>query len=202
MPLTEHVIYRRGQQIRALPGTEVLASTREPYFNRTWRHFCSHKHAPSTGKPGYAAITRRGRALYFAHPIFTQYHENAPLFCKRLLANALSLLLPDPLLRHDGPSTLLATMNEQPHEARLLVHLLHYIAERRGAQFDTIEDVIPLHDLRVSVRLEKGVAGVTLVPQGTALPFEIEGHRASFVVPRVDGHQMVEIGYRKEPAHG
>lgn len=87
------------------------------------------------------------------------------------------------------------------------MHLLHYIAERRGAQFDTVEDVIPLHDLRVSVRLEKSMAAVTLVPQNTALPFEMEGHRASFVVPRVDGHQMVEIAYReiayrKEPTHG
>ena len=91
--------------------------------------------------------------IYFAHPIFRQYNQNAPRWCKQLLLNALDMLLPDPLLRHDGPSGLLTSVNEQPAENRWVVHLLHYVPERRGQDFDVIEDVLPLYDVPVSLRL-------------------------------------------------
>jgi hypothetical protein len=40
------VMYMKSQQVKATSG-EVLANIREPYFNRTWQHFCSHQHAPA-----------------------------------------------------------------------------------------------------------------------------------------------------------
>jgi len=69
-----------------------------------------------------------------------------PRWCKTLLLNALALLLPEPLARHDGPSTVRLSLTEQAGHDRWIVHLLHYIPERRGEDFDVIEDVIPLHD--------------------------------------------------------
>ena len=92
----------------------------------------AHRHTPSAGVTCYPGILQKGKAIYFAHPIFTQYHENAPLWCKTLILNALDLLLPEPLLRHNGPSTLQATINDQPGRQRWVAHLLHYIPERRG----------------------------------------------------------------------
>jgi hypothetical protein len=58
------------------------------------------------------------------------------------------------VLKVDGPSTLMTTINAQVEKKRLIVHVLHYIPERRGEQFDTIEDVIPLHNVGVSVRMD------------------------------------------------
>lgn len=91
-----------------------------------------------------AGIVRSGNVIYFSSPMFTLYDKVAPLWCKRLLLNALDLLLPDPLLRHNGPSTLLAALNVQQAHNRYVLHLLHYIPERRGTSFDTLEDIIPL----------------------------------------------------------
>ena len=48
-------------------------------------------------------------------------------------ANALDLLLPEPRVRHAGPSTLLVTLSEQLAHNRQVLHLLHYIPERRGS---------------------------------------------------------------------
>jgi len=39
------------------------------------------------------------------------------------------------------------------------------------------------------------VAAVALVPAGSALPFQQAAGRVSFVVPRLRGHQMVEVSY-------
>ena len=195
LPPTEHVMYIRGMDVRALPGAEVLADVVPAYFDRTWEHFCSHRQTPSAGVPGNAAVVRNGNVIYFASPLFTQYQKVAPLWCKRLLLNALDMLLPEPLVRHAGPSTLFVTLNEQAKHKRWVMHLLHYIPERRGFYFDTIEDVIPLHDVTVSVRAPAAVTSVVTAPQGRSLAFHTDDGRVEFVLSKLDGHQMIELNF-------
>lgn len=195
LPATEHVMYIKGLEVEAQKGAQVLAYCVQPYFNRTYEHFCSHKQTPSSGKRGGCAVVKNGCAIYFAHPIFTQYNENAPRWCKQLFLNAVDMLLAQPVLRHDGPSTLLATVNSQERENRWVVHLLHYIPERRCREIDIIEDVIPLYDVTLSLRKEKKINRIELAPQGNRLEFEIRGDRVVFTVPKIDGHQMVSVVY-------
>jgi hypothetical protein len=97
------------------------------------------------------------------------------------------------LLRHRGPTTLRATVNAQPGEKRWVVHLLHYIPERRGQDFDVIEDVIPLYDLEVSLKTRQSVQGVTCVPQQEKLSFQQQGGRVKFVLPQLIGYQIVVL---------
>lgn len=196
LPETEHAMYMRGLAVEPTDGAEVLAERVDSYFDRTWEHFCSHLQTPSSGRPGTPAIVRSERSVYFAHPVFSQYELNAPRWCKTLVANALKLLLPEPLVTHDGPSTLRLSLTEQPHENRWVLHLLHYIPERRGQLFDTLEDVIPLHDLTLSVRTPNGVRAVTRVPDGDALAHQTRAGRVDVRVPRLDGHGLIvlEVG--------
>ena len=112
---------------------------------------------------------------------------------RTLFLNALDLLLPQPLVRVSGPSTLLVSLNHQPEERRQVLHLLHYIPERRGLEFDTLEDVIPVYNIRVSLRADQPVTAVTLVPDRIDISFNMIDGRVEFVVPEVNGHQMVEI---------
>jgi hypothetical protein len=191
---TDYATYLKGVEIEAA-GADVLADAVAPAFNRSWRHFCSHRQAPSSGRVDYPAVTRRGNIIYFAHPLFKLYGRRAPLWCKIMLQNALDLLLRDPILRHDGPSSILATVNEQSEENRWIVHLLHYIPERRGSDLDTIEDVIPVPDLSLSVRVPKPVRSVRTVPRGDRLPHASEGGRTTFTLPVLRGHEMVELQF-------
>ena len=195
LPPVEHVMYMRGTHVAAQPGAEVLAEIVPAVFDRTWEHFCSHRQSPSGGQPAQPAAVRKGDAIYISSPIFSQYNQNAPLWCKRIVLNALDLLLPDPLVRHDGPSTVLATLNEQADAHRWVLHLLHYIPERRGMDFDVIEDIIPLYDLGVSVRTDRPVTAVTLAPEGDALDFRMEDGRVTFTVPKLHGHQIVALTF-------
>lgn len=193
LPKNPHVMYQRGMEVEPVVGAEVLARTQVPYFNRTWRHFCSHNHTPSSGEPGYPAAVLYGTVVYFAHPVFTQYHANAPRWVKQIVGDAVKLLLPKPILEIDGPTTLLTSLNRQEDEGRHVLHLLHFIPERRGQAFDIIEDVIPVHDIKVRLRLPSGATSVKLVPSGDALEFSQENGVVAFTVPVVHGHQMVEI---------
>jgi hypothetical protein len=190
LPPTEHAMYLRGVAVEATG--EVLADRVEPYFDRTWEHFCSHLQTPSSGVVGTPAVVRGANSVYFAHPVFSQYDASAPLWCKTLVGAALRMLLGgEPLVTHDGPSSLRVALTEQ--EGRRVLHLLHYIPERRGRELDTIEDVLPLHDLGVSVRVPGPVRAVTSEPGGEALPFEERDGRVDLRLPRLDGHGLLAI---------
>lgn len=195
LPETEHVMYLRGLEVAALPGTHTLAEVAVPYFNRTYQHFCSHRHTPSSGKLSYPGILHVGNVIYFAHPIFRQYQENAPHWCKTLMLNAVDQLLPEPLVRHNGPSTLQITINAQKAHNRWVMHLLHYIPERRSQTIDILEDIIPLYQVGISLKTPWMVENIKLVPQQEIIPFQVANDRTLFDLPKLVGHQMVEITF-------
>ena len=188
-----HVIYLQGSEVRPLDGAEVLSPMMKPWFNRTWEHFCSHRHTPVEGPADYPGAVRSGSCIYLMHPHFTQYRERAPRWCKLLIRNAIDLLLGQPVLRAEAPSTAIFTVNRQAAQNRLIVHALHYVPERRSEELEIVEDIIPLHEVPVSVRVEGEVASVRLVPQGEEIAFTLTGKRCGFVIPRVEGTQMVGI---------
>ncbi len=192
---TEHALYIRGMDVEAEPGVEVLMRKALPYFDRTYQHFCSHRQTPSSGQPGGPAVVRNGQAIYFANPIFTEYNALAPRWEKQMVLNALALLLPEPLVRHTGPTTLQVTVNEQAADQRWVVHLLHYIPERRSQAIDVVEDVIPLHDVDISIRVPAAVTGVACVPEAVPLAYRQAGDRVEFTLPKLVGHQMIALSF-------
>lgn len=192
---TEYVMYLKGTEVTAAADSEVLAHIVASYFDRTWEHYCSHAQTPSSGQICGPGIARTGQVIYFSHPVFTQYHNNAPRWCKTLVLNAIDILMGEPLFRHSGPSSMLAALNEQTHERRWVVHLLHYIPERRSQDIDVIEDVIPVYDIPMSVRIPHDIRTVRCVPQQEDLEWTLCDGRIEWIVPKLDGHQMIELAW-------
>jgi hypothetical protein len=192
---TDYVIYDQGLEVRPLPGTIALADAVAPYFNRTWAHFCSHRQTPpNPHKPtGYPPVTLNaaGNVIYFAHPLFYGYRQKAELWYKRLFLGAVKRFVPDPLVVCQAPSTAQATILFQPKEQRTVVHLLHYIPERRGTEFDVLEDVIPLYNVPLAFKTAKRPSRVYLAPTNKDVAFTYEGGYVRLTVPDVMGHQMV-----------
>lgn len=193
-----HVMYQKGIQVEPLDGTARLADVHVPYFNRTWRHFCSHAHTPSSGQPALypgAVESANSSCIYLMHPVFTQYHANAPRWVKTYVGAAIEKLVGKPVVEVDGPSSLLAALNYQEAEKRYVLHLLNYIPERRSQAFDTIEEVIPLYNVPGRLRLPADAGQtVILVPQNETLPSKLENGVLSVVVPVLNGHTMLAIG--------
>jgi hypothetical protein len=192
---TEYVMYRQGTQIEVMEGAESLSDIYVPYFNRTWQHFCSHRHTPSSHQYGYPGIVKNEKVIYYAHPLFSIYAELHPKWCKQLLKNGLDKLLPEPILRYEGPTSLLACVNVQQHERRYVLHMLHYIPEKRCQEIYTIEDVIPLYHTKVSMKLDEVVKAVKVVPEGAFLDFRYTEGRLEFIIEKIDGHAMIAIVY-------
>lgn len=187
-----YVMYQRGLRVKPAEGAEVLGEVWEPYFNRTYRHFCSHAHTPPARRSDDPAVLRKGRIVYFAHPVFSTFAQVGVPFYKQVVLNALKLLLPSPLVQTTAPSTLQVTWNRQPSRRRSVLHLLHYIPEKRTLGAEYLEDVIPLYQVPLRLRTAPP-RRVYLAPQGTNLPFEVQGQYVQVTVPEVRGHQLVVL---------
>ncbi len=196
IPATDYVMYEQGCKVTQRAGTEMLVEEGIPYFNRTWEHFCSHQHTPYDRPSGLPMVTKRGKVVYFASPIFHTYRIFGNHVYKALFLNALNMLLPAPLVRTSLPSAGEVTVLEQAaglHPSRLICHLLHYTPQRRSARVEIIENVVPLFDVSVAVRCDFKPARVYLAPQLETLPFAYDGSYVRCRVPRIDGHQLLVV---------
>lgn len=194
LPKTEHVMYLQGVQVEAGEGT-VLADTYIPYFNRTWEHFCSHRHTPSCGKVGYPAVVKNNDCIYYMHPLFATYQAKHPKWCKEIFKDGLDMLLPTQIIKHNGPTTMITTLNKQDAQSRYILHALHYIPVKNCNELFTIEDIIPLYHLNFSVEIAEPVKSVRIVPEGKEIAFVQNGDRVEFTLDELNGHAMVEIAF-------
>jgi hypothetical protein len=173
----------------------VLADIVPSYFDRTWEHFCSHRHTPSAGKPWQSCNRAQRQRHLLQQPDLHDLSEGGAAVVQAAAAQRARLAA----ARAAGASrrAIYAARHAQRAAAqqRQVLHLLHYIPERRGEFFDVIEDVIPLYDVKLSVRVPKPVKRIASAPQGEALPFTIAGDRVEFVVPSIRGHQMIEMSF-------
>ncbi len=187
-PDNEYAMYEQGAGL-APDGAQVLLTARAPYFMREGSRFCSHRYTPSAKGAPYPAALQNGGVILFSHPLFGQYRKNAPRWCKTHVANALDLLLPRRLVRHDGPSTLSVSLLAQYEQGRVCAHVLSYIPVRKCAEIDIVEERTVLRDVTLRLDLPREIKSARLVPEN--LPLTVVN--GAVTLPRVDGYAIVEL---------
>ena len=133
LPESPFVMYGIAETVVAR-GAEVLAHVVAPYFNRTYRHFSSHRHTPDdpNAAPLGAAVTLHGNVAYVAYPIFAMYQATGQPLYKYVVRGLLRRLLPAPVLVTDLPSASRATLTRQDQRSRHILHLLYGPPQVRG----------------------------------------------------------------------
>ncbi|MDY3920317.1 MAG: alpha-amylase family protein [Candidatus Limivivens sp.] len=187
----EYVIYLQEEKLQPKEGTETLVGARAPYFKREKERFCSHVYTPSAKGECYPSVCRNGNVVVFSHPMFQQYRQNAPGWCRQLIRNALKMLGVQPLIEHGGPSYLSVSVLHQPEQKRYSVHLLSYVPIRKSATIDLIEEATVLYNVPVKLRLDCRITGVRTARAGE----QLECRDGRTVVPRIDGYEILEISY-------
>lgn len=199
------VVHHGAWNVEAGEGWQVLATRRDPYFNREWNHFCSHQHTPDAKDSQYPGVMGNGEVVYFAHDIFTAYRQLGQPLYRDLFADALKTLLPHPAVTTSLPTAGRSSLMLQAADQRYVLHLLFALPQKRGADRSTwnegqhavelIEDLFPLHDVQVEVCVSHPIKSVKLAPSGQELEFTTIEGGVQFTVPKVLCHQMVELGY-------
>lgn len=203
------VMYAASNRIKVTSGAS-LGDVYDPFFNRTFRHFSSHQHTPYKPKPsGYDCGVINGSILYFAHPVFTIYSGYGAVGCREYVVRTIQHFLGCELsLKTNLPSTARVSLMEQAEEKRYVLHLLYAATVARGGQMqlsggnlesngniEIIEDLIPLHDTSVTLRVPKQISSITLEPQGVPLEFQQDAEGVRLCVDQFECHQMVALNY-------
>ncbi|MDF2713891.1 MAG: hypothetical protein K0R28_816 [Paenibacillus sp.] len=110
--------------------------------------------------------------IYIAWKVFEDYATKGSLALKECVVYALNRLLVNKTMETSLPAQGVTTLMKQSGANRYVHHLLYASPVKRGNGVEVIEDIIPLYDIAVSLRLPSPVKRVYLAPQMTELPFE------------------------------
>lgn len=207
---TPTVMYLPSQRIKPTTGLS-LGDIYDPYFNRTdYWHFCSHQHTPFKPEPsGYSAGVLNGQTLYLAHPVFSIYRGWGAVAMAEYIRDAVALILgADASIGSNLPSTARVSLREQAAESRYVLHLLYANTIARGGalslaggtvssrgNIEVVEELLPLRDTAVVLRLDKPVKNVILQPQGVGLPFTQDDGEIHLALDEFTCHQMIVLEY-------
>lgn len=187
--VSDFIMYTACQKIKATDG-KVLAEAVVPYFNRTAEHFCSHQHTPSSGRVDGAGIVSGKDGIYIAWNIFSDYAQKGEFIAKKTVMQCIDMLLGDEkVLVTNLGSMGVATLLEQ--KDRYIAHLLYAIPTKRGKNIEIIEDIYPVNDVELAVKVKENVKRVYLAPQNTDVDFTVDNGYVKVKGIKIDCHQMV-----------
>jgi hypothetical protein len=127
--------------------------------------------------------------------VFEDYAAKGSLILKETVIHALNRLLPEKTLTTTLPAQGVVTLQDQQGQKRLVNHLLYASPVRRGKDIEVIEDILPLYGVEVCIAASHPVKKVYLAPEMEELPFLQEAGKVSYMVPRLECHQMVVLEY-------
>jgi hypothetical protein len=192
---TPFLNYSAALRMRPAKGTQVLATIREPYFDRTYGKYCSHQNTPYQLKnAAHPGIVKRGRVLCFAHKLGAIYHEHGARLHRDLFLNGLRSMHKRPILATAMPSCGRANLVHQPAKQRYVAHLLYAPALSRG-RCQVIEDLVPLREVPVALRAPERIRRVVLAPGRRNLKAVRRKGAVHVTAPEVRCHQMVVFEY-------
>jgi len=188
---SDYIMYSSYQKVAMTDGT-VHALAVEPYFNRTAEHFCSHRHTPSSKVPACPGVVEGKDGIYIGWEIFKDYATTGELIAKRVVCKALDVLLgtEKSLVTNLGAQGV-ATLMQQPAEKRYVAHLLYAVPTKRGQNIEIIEDLYPVPNVDLAVKLPATVKGAYLAPQMQPLTVTEENGYAKVQIDSFTCHQMV-----------
>lgn len=164
--------------------------------------------SPIGKNTGYPFITvnqyGKGKAAYICGDVFNSYAFRNNWNLKNMFGNLVNMVLPETLISIDAPGNVKVVLRKQ--EKRILVHLINLYGERsyyygelpwQPRTTNTIvyaENILPVHNIEVKVKVDKKPDSVKLMPENQTLKWKtLENGLISIDVPELDIYSIVVI---------
>lgn len=190
--VTHHPAFR----VRA-EGAQILAGVEEPFFSRTYAHYCSHLHAPTTGTLApYPAACRVGNVVYMAHDIPTEYGQYGQIYLRDYFSFLLEEVYPDRLLRVTG---LFASgrvrIRRQREAGQYIVHLLYAQPVHNGCA-TVIDDTPPVFGITLTLDLPEKITEARLFGSGEPLTVSQKDGKTVVRIPSIRSDALLILRYQ------
>jgi hypothetical protein len=195
VPESPFLSYESAHRFAPRAGCETLAAVQEPYFSRTYGAYCGHLNTPN--KPvaaAHPAAFKSGRVIVAAHALDRLYYQHGARVHRDYFVALLRMLHDRPMVEAAMPSAGRVSLLHQPAHHRYVAHLLYGSPMQRGRCL-VIEDLPPLRDTVVRLRLPREVRALRLVPAGSELPMRRVGDVVETTVPEFAAHCAVVAIY-------
>ena len=169
----------------------VCSRCENPYFNRTAEHFCSHQHTPNNPNDSHPIAVSGKDGIYMGYNIFEEYALKGSITAKEIVCELLDMLLSEKTIMTNLPSQGIVQMSKQGE--RYIIHLLYASPVKRGESIEVIEDILPIKDTIISVKLPDKPKNIYLAPQKKDVEFEYKAGRVEMKVDSFECHQMVVL---------
>jgi len=177
-------------------SAETIADLFDVYIRRDGEYYQSGS-SPVGKNTGYPAVTinqyGKGKAIYLAGDIFSSYTLRNNWNLKDMFGNMVDMVLPDKLISIDAPDNVEVVLKKQDNKVQ--VHLINHYGER--SFYNTIaytENIIPIHDIKVHVKVNRLPSSVKLMPEGQILSWsKQDNNMISITVPRLDIYSIIII---------
>ncbi len=188
-----------GKRIKAV-DCEILAESQDPYFKRTYAHFCGHKNTPNNkGGETRPSVIKKGNVVYIANPISAIYHEYGAVFQKRYLLAAIKSVYKKPLVEvftddNKHIAKCRAILIKQPEQKRYCLNIAYASPVKSGCA-EIIEDIVPLCDLNINVNINEKTESVCTLISGESLCSENTETGIRFTLPKLNMHETIILKY-------
>lgn len=191
LPDYEYALYDGALQWRAASPNIVLARLGEPLFQRGPAHYTSHQQTPFDHLTDYAAVVLNGRLAATSFPVGSSYYRHGYWIYREVFSRLVRAVLQEPLIETNAPISAEVTVTHQraagERPERWLVHVVNFSPNRRGPEHcEYLEDPIPLHDVRIALRIDGAIRRAYVAADGTPLPLRTRADRWEVVMPRVE----------------
>lgn len=187
---SSYVVYSTGYKVKNVKG-DVLCVRENPYFNRNFAHFCSHQHTPNNPGEQMPCVIKGKAGIYIGYNLFEEYAKMGNITTKEIVCKLIDTLLPDKTIKTNLPAQGTVTCTKQ--NDRYIVHLLYASPVTRGESTQIIEDILPVYDTEVKVKVDQNIKKVYLAPQKKEIPFSYDGGYIKFTVDKFECHQMIVL---------
>ncbi|MBQ7355985.1 MAG: hypothetical protein IJW66_01155 [Clostridia bacterium] len=195
LPASPFLAYTPAPKV-TVGGAEIISQLYPPLFNRTYGRFCGHRNTPydKDGAP-LPAMTKYGNTVFMAHDVGALYAEWGMLCYKDYMIAALTKVLGySPILKTSFGSAGRVTMLRQGEKSRYSINLTYATPMTRGAA-QIIDEMLPVHDIKIEVNIPEKVKSVKLPLQDKTLEFSSSDGKVSFTLPRLHCHETIIIEY-------
>ena len=186
-----YVMYSKGYDIENKSG-EILAYRENPYFNRSVFSFSSHLHTPNNPDDKCVSAVLGNDGAYISWEVFDDYAKMGSITVKEFVIGVIDKLIGETkTIKTNLMAQGIVTLTKQ--NDRFVNHLLYATPIRRGADTEIIEDLVPVFDVKVSLKTDMNVKKVYKAPQMEELEFTYENGFLSYVVDKIECSQLVVI---------
>lgn len=195
LPKTPFLAYTPSVIIESTDA-EVCAEVCQPYFSRTYGHFCGHRNTPyDKSAERSPALIKKGNIAYISHDIPRIYKEHGSIFHRRYLLSALKLLGYRPLFKLGLGSCGRATLLHQDGEKRYCLNMTYASPLKRG-NVEIIDEILPVYNINAEIRVPERISRVYNALNGKEYKLEQADGMVSFTVDEFSCHTAIVLEYR------